>query len=128
MIPRTRWRASASSARRSSDSSQSVLQITIASPFAAARSSAPRATSVKNGFRMSGTISPTSVACPARSVAAEPFGTQPSVEIASRTRTRVDSVTRSGRLTTFETVPTDTPARSATSLIVTAGAFAIHQE
>ena len=48
--------------------------------------------------------------------------------IASRTRTRVDSVTRSGRLTTFETVPTDTPARSATSLIVTAGALPMHQD
>ena len=83
---------------------------------------------MKNGFRMSGTISPTSVACPARSVAAELFGTQPSVAIASRTRTRVESVTRSGRFTTLETVPTDTPARSATSLMVTAGGLAMHQE
>ena len=98
-----------------------MLQTTIASPLAAAMSSAPRATSVKNGLRMSGTISPTSVARPARSVAAEPFGTQPSSSIASRTRSRVSSATRSGRLTTFETVPTETPARSATSLIVMAG-------
>jgi hypothetical protein len=31
-------------------------------------------------------------------------------------------------LTTFETVPTDTPARSATSLIVTAGALLMHED
>ena len=69
-------------------------------------------------------------ASPARPAASRRSRSAPSraSRIASRTRTRVDSVTRSGRFTTFETVPTDTPARSATSLIVTAGAFAMHQD
>ena len=63
---------------------------------------------------------------PARSVAAEPFGTQPSVlDRVPHTLDACRSATRSGRLTTFETVPTETPARSATSLIVIAGSRAI---
>ncbi len=42
--------------------------------------------------------------------------------MASCTRSRVDLATMSGRLSTFDTVPTETPARAATSLMLT-GAF-----
>src|ERR1700726_4167065 len=43
----------------------------------------------------------------------------PSVLIAAWTRLRVDSATTSGRLSTLDTVPTETPARAATSLMLT---------
>ncbi len=119
ITPRTRCRASASSARRSSGSSQSVLQIDDrlavrrGHVLGAARDlGEERVPDVR--ARSGRRASPG----PARSVAADPFGTQPSAAIASRTRSRVASATRSGRFTTFETVPTDTPACSATSLIV----------
>ena len=36
--------------------------------------------------------------------------------MACSTRSRVAALTRSGRLRTLETVPSDTPARTATSL------------
>jgi hypothetical protein len=43
--------------------------------------------------------------------------------MAACTRLRVGSATTSGRLSTFETVPTETPACAATSLMLT-GALA----
>ena len=47
----------------------------------------------------------------------------PSSLIAAWTRALVRSATTSGRFSTLETVPSDTPARAATSLILT-GVFA----
>jgi hypothetical protein len=44
--------------------------------------------------------------------------TKPSAAIASSTRCRVPSLTVSGRLRTLLTVPTETPARPATSLML----------
>jgi hypothetical protein len=41
--------------------------------------------------------------------------TKPSSSIARSTRCLVAAATNSGRLSTFDTVPTDTPARAATS-------------
>jgi len=42
--------------------------------------------------------------------------TRPSSAIALSTRSRVAGATRSGRLSTLDTVPSDTPARAATSM------------
>ena len=53
---------------------------------------------------------------PARSWRPDSLRTKPSSAIASSTRWRVASATTSGRFRTFDTVPTDTPARVATSL------------
>ena len=52
---------------------------------------------------------------PARSCRAASLRTKPSASIAARTRSVVDGATLSGGFSTLETVPTDTPARSATS-------------
>ena len=105
-----RYRASRSGSS-SEDDSMSVYS------SAANRSSTPRATSVKNGFAMSSTMAPTVWMVPARSCRAEALRTNCSSSIASRTRSRVVSLTWSGRLSTLETVPTDTPARLATSVM-----------
>jgi hypothetical protein len=54
---------------------------------------------------------------PARSCRAVSLRTNPSSTIAAWTRVRVFSLTRCGRLSTLDTVPTDTPARAATSFM-----------
>ncbi|MDN4174205.1 FGGY-family carbohydrate kinase [Nocardioides sp. SOB77] len=46
--------------------------------------------------------------------------TKPSSAITRSTRSRVPGLTRSGRFSTFETVPSETPAAAATSLRVAA--------
>ena len=56
---------------------------------------------------------------PARSWRAGSLRTKPRAMIANCTRVRVSSATRSGRFKTLETVPTETPARAATSLMLT---------
>ena len=56
---------------------------------------------------------------PARSWRADSFLMKPSDLIAAWTRLRVDSATTPGRLSTLDTVPTETPARAATSLMLT---------
>ena len=53
---------------------------------------------------------------PARSWRADSLRTKPSSAIASSTLARVAPLTRSGRFRTLETVPSETPARAATSL------------
>jgi hypothetical protein len=60
---------------------------------------------------------------PARSWRADSFLMKPSCSMAARTRLRVGSATMSGRFSTLETVPTETPAWAATSLML-AGASA----
>jgi hypothetical protein len=45
--------------------------------------------------------------------------------IARSTRSRVPALTRSGRFRTFDTVPSDTPARAATSFMLGAPTHAI---
>ena len=87
-----------------------------------ASSSTPRATSVKNGFATSRTTRPMVRLRPARSWRADSFLTKPSALIAAFTRSRVGWATMSGRFSTLETVPTDTPACAATSLMLI-GAF-----
>ncbi len=94
-----------------------------ARPDSLASSSTPRATSVKNGFATSSTTSPMVRLRPARSWRADSFLMKPSCLMAACTRLRVGSATTSGRLSTFETVPTETPAYAATSLMLT-GALA----
>ncbi len=54
---------------------------------------------------------------PARSWRAESLRTYPSRLIADSTRILVGPATVSGRLRTFDTVPTETPAARATSLM-----------
>ena len=85
-------------------------------------SSTPRATSVKNGFATSSTIRPIMRLRPARSCRADSFRTNPRALIEACTRSRVEAATTSGRFITLDTVPTDTPACAATSLMLM-GAF-----
>lgn len=54
---------------------------------------------------------------PALSWRADSLRTYPSSSMAASTRDRVSGSTASGRLITLETVPTETPAFRATSLI-----------
>ena len=75
--------------------------------------------SVKNGLAISITTMPIERLRPARNWRADSLRTQPSLAIASSTRCRVASETTAGELTTFDTVPTETPARAATSLTLT---------
>lgn len=74
---------------------------------------------MKNGLAMSITTMPMERLRPARNWRADSFGTHPSLAIASCTRARVASATRSGEFSTFETVPTDTWASTATSRMLT---------
>ena len=73
----------------------------------------------KCGLVMSGTMTamfpvrPVFITCAAR------FGTKPSLLTAASTRLRVSGATFSGRLSVRETVAGWTPARAATSRIVT---------
>jgi hypothetical protein len=88
-------------------------------PALFASSSTPRATSVKNGFATSSTTKPIVRLRPARSWRADSFRTKPSSLIEAFTRSRVGRATMSGRLSTLETVATETPAWAATSLMLT---------
>src|SRR5262249_28402633 len=90
-----------------------------ARPDSLASSSTPRATSVKNGFATSSTTRPMVRLRPARSWRADSFLMKPRCLMAACTRLRVGSATTSGRLSTLETVPTETPAYAATSLMLT---------
>ena len=84
-----------------------------------ASSSTPRARSVKKGFATSSTTRPIVRLRPARSWRADSFRTKPSSLIEAFTRSRVARATMSGRLSTLETVATETPAWAATSLMLT---------
>ena len=53
---------------------------------------------------------------PIRSWRANSLRTKPRSAIARSTRSRVAALTTAGRLSTLETVPSDTPAAAATSL------------
>ncbi len=88
-------------------------------PAASAASFAPFARSVKNGFEISGTTNPRTRVLPARRVRAEALGTKPKSEMAFWTFFKVAGAKISGRLIAFETVPRETPAFRATSLILT---------
>ena len=80
-----------------------------------AADSAPRAMSTKSEFPMSIKTKPTVSVRLAASARAALLRTKPSSVIADSTFRRVRSATRSGLLSTFETVPIATPARRATS-------------
>ncbi len=56
---------------------------------------------------------------PVRSWRAASLRMKPSSSIAARTRSSVGGATRSGRFSAFETVPSETPARLATSRMLT---------
>src|SRR5471032_104031 len=75
--------------------------------------------SVENGLEASRTTAPKQRLAPPRIWCAAELLTKPSRSITARTRSRVAGATTSGRLSTFEAVPNETPACSATSLIVT---------
>src|SRR3984885_11171633 len=89
------------------------------SPDMLASSSTPRATSVKNGLATSRTTRPMVRLRPARSWRADSFLTKPRALIAAFTRSLVGCATMSGRFSTLDTVPTETPAWAATSLMLT---------
>ena len=91
-------------------------------PSSAARASAPRATSAKNGLPTSSTTRPMLRLRPARSWRAASLRTKPRSSIACITRSTVAGDTFDGRLSTFETVPTETDAATATSRTLTATA------
>jgi hypothetical protein len=97
----------------------SLLHKMTARPALLASSSTPRARSVKNGLATSSTTRPIVRLRPARSWRADSFRTKPSSLIEAFTRSRVARATMSGRLSTLETVATETPAWAATSLMLT---------
>ena len=76
------------------------------------------ASAVKNGLEMSGTINPITRFRPARRLRADAFGTKPISSITFCTLRRVSGANTSGRLIALETVPKETPAALATSLIL----------
>lgn len=82
-------------------------------------SSAPRIISIKNGFEESSTTTPTTFDRAPRSCRAAVLRTNPVSRMAASTRSLVASDTTLGSFKTFETVPRATPARSATSRMVT---------
>ena len=94
----------------------SLLQLNSSRSADAAASSMPRATSVKNGFAVSSIMYATVRLEPRRSCRADSLRTNPSSAIAASTLARVAAATREGRLRTLDTVPSDTPASTATSL------------
>ena len=118
-IPRTRCSSNSARCATSRSAVCALLPTCTAYPAAWKWSSAPSTTSVKNGLAMSITTMPTDRLRPARSWRADSLRTQPSLSIACRTRSWVAGDTRSGELSTFETVPTDTPASVATSFMLT---------
>src|ERR1035437_2390562 len=63
------------------------------------------------------TTSPIALLKPAWSCRADSLRTNPSSAITVVTRSRVSALTRCGLFSTFETVPTETPAAAATSVI-----------
>jgi hypothetical protein len=71
--------------------------------------------STKNELPMSTRTMPTVSVVPAARLRAALLRTNPRWAIAASTLRRVVSATRSGRFSTFETVPTATPALRATS-------------
>jgi len=81
--------------------------------------------SAKNGLRMSSTTRPIVRLRPARSWRAASLRTNPRRSMDACTRATVSGATFSGRLSTLETVPTETPASSATSRTLTAIAASI---
>ncbi|GAB2685750.1 hypothetical protein GCM10009743_71320 [Kribbella swartbergensis] len=64
---------------------------------------------------------------PARSCRADSFRTKPSEAIAASTFARVIGLTTSGRFSTFDTVPKDTPAAAATAFTPAACCFAFRR-
>ena len=78
----------------------------------------PRARSVKNGFEISGTTSPMTRLRPARRLRADALGTKPISSITFCTFRSVRGANISGRFIALETVPKETPAAFATSLIL----------
>ena len=92
-------------------------------PLSRAISSTPLATSVKNGFDASSMRYAIVRLRPARRCRPASLRMKPNSTIARWTLRRVASLTDSGRLRTFDTVPTETPARFATSLIPVAAAL-----
>src|SRR5699024_599562 len=89
------------------------------SPASSQACLAPWATEAKNGFAESSTTRPRLLLWPDLSCLAAALRTKPSSSIASLTLCAVASATFDEPLTTWETVPTETPARSATSRILT---------
>jgi hypothetical protein len=64
---------------------------------------------------------------PARSWRADSFRTKPSDAIAASTFARVTGLTTSGRFSTFDTVPRETPAAAATAFTPAACCFAFRR-
>ena len=115
MTPRTSSPARRLMSSRSRSGSESVEPSMGTRPPWRSRSSIPRAASVKKGLEMSWTRTPTREDPPWRRRRAVSERTKPSSAMAASTRSRVPRATRSGWLSTWETVPTETPASWATS-------------
>ena len=115
MTPRTSSPARRLMSSRSRSGSESVEPSMGTRPPWRSRSSIPRAASVKKGGEMSWTRTPTREDPPWRRRRAVSERTKPSSAMAASTRSRVPRETRSGWLSTWETVPTETPANWATS-------------
>ena len=81
-------------------------------------SSAPSITGMLNRPKLSVVISPTVNERPASRACASVFGAKPSRSAARMTRSIVSARSLPCPLSAFDAVPTDTPADSATSLMV----------
>ena len=90
-----------------------------AHPCSFTTSSSPRIVSVENGLDASRMTAPNARLDPPRIWRAAELRTKPRLSIASRTRASVSGASTSGRFSALDAVPSDTPASSATSLIVT---------
>src|SRR5690349_682066 len=113
---RSRWRASR-------PGSPPLLHTTTWASCCSASSSAPSTMSVKKGLATSSTTTAMVRLSPARSWRAGSLRTKPSSWIARSTRARRSGLTRSGRLRTLLTVPSETPASRATSLMLAIRSF-----
>src|SRR5947209_19816259 len=97
----------------------SVLHRMILNPCSYAVSSTARLIEVKNGLRISETIKPRVLDCWERKLRATRFGRYPNRSTAAITRARTSGRTCRPLESTRDTVAVDTPAASATSLMLT---------
>ena len=116
--PSTRRAQSISTYRRSRSGSSRVSHMNTETCPVPSASSAPSMTGMLNRPKLSVVISPTVNERPASSACASVFGAKPSRSAARMTRSIVSARSLPCPLSAFDAVPTDTPADSATSLMV----------
>ena len=116
--PSTRRAQSISTYRRSRSGSSRVSHMNTETCPMPSASSAPSITGMLNRPKLSEVISPTVKERPASRAWARTFGAKPSCSAARATRSLVSARSLPCPLSALDAVPTDTPADSATSLMV----------